>query len=181
MRRTMLSNAKFEVEKFDGTNNFDMWPKDYSDEDWNFINRQTCGTIRLCLGKDLNYFVMFESVTAVLWKKIRGQVHDKEYVSSSRKDELNFIDISNALVNNEYRKKDQHDHRDSILDALDVTRGRSNNKKLGGSNNRGQSRSKSRGESSRRNLAKDECAYYHQKGYWKKDCLDKDKPNENVA
>ena len=25
VRRTMLSNAKFEVEKFDGTNNFGIW------------------------------------------------------------------------------------------------------------------------------------------------------------
>ena len=86
VRRTMLSNAKFEVEKFDGTNNFGMWqcevldllfregsdialesrPKDYSDEDWNYVNRQACGTIRLCLGKDQKYFVMKENVAASL-------------------------------------------------------------------------------------------------------------------
>ena len=71
--RIMVSNAKFEVEKFDGTNNFGMWqcevmdvlvqqelditledkPEGMSNKDWEKINRQTCGTIRLCLAKDV--------------------------------------------------------------------------------------------------------------------------------
>lgn len=96
-RRTMLSNAKFEVEKFDGTNNFGMWqcevldllfregsnialetrPGDYSNEDWNYVNRQACGTIRLCLGKDQKYFVMKENVAAVLWKKLEDKYMTK--------------------------------------------------------------------------------------------------------
>ena len=71
--RTMVSNAKFEVEKFDRMNNFGMWqnevmdvlvqqelditledkPEGMSDKDWEKINRQACGTIRLCLAKDV--------------------------------------------------------------------------------------------------------------------------------
>ena len=71
-QRSSMSNAKFDIEKFDGTNNFGMWqcevldllfregsdialsskPKDISDEDWKYVNRQACGTIRLCLAKD---------------------------------------------------------------------------------------------------------------------------------
>ena len=63
--RTMVSNAKFEVEKFDGTNNFGTWqcevmdvlvqqelditledkPEGMSDNDWEKIERQACGTI----------------------------------------------------------------------------------------------------------------------------------------
>lgn len=86
MRRTMLSNAKFEVEKFDGTDNFGMWqcevldllfregshialeskPENMSTEDWNFVNRQACGTIRLCLAKEQKYFVMKETLATSL-------------------------------------------------------------------------------------------------------------------
>ena len=75
-----MSNAKFEVEKFDEINNFRMWqyknldvliqqdldinveakPDDMSEKDWEKLNRQACGTIRLCLVKDQKYFVMKE-------------------------------------------------------------------------------------------------------------------------
>ena len=73
----MVSNAKFEVEKFDETNNFGMWQckvmdvlvqqelnialddktAELSDKDWEKINRQACSTIRLYLTKDQKYFV----------------------------------------------------------------------------------------------------------------------------
>ena len=71
--RTMVSNAKFEVEEFDRTNNFGLGqcevmdvlvqqelditlkdkPERMLDKDCEKINRQTCGTIRLCLAKDV--------------------------------------------------------------------------------------------------------------------------------
>ncbi|KAG5546149.1 hypothetical protein RHGRI_018358 [Rhododendron griersonianum] len=67
MRRNSVSNAKFEVDKFDGTINFGMWqcevldilnqqdlectledrPEDMPASDWDKLNRQACGTIRL--------------------------------------------------------------------------------------------------------------------------------------
>ena len=73
--RTMVSNAKFEVEKFDETNNFGIWQcevmdvlvqqeldvtledklKGMSDKDWEKINRQACGTIHFCLAKNVNF------------------------------------------------------------------------------------------------------------------------------
>lgn len=72
-----MTNEKFEVEKFNSTNNFSMWqcevldvlcqqelelaleekPNKIDDKEWIKINRQACGTIRLCLAKDQKYFV----------------------------------------------------------------------------------------------------------------------------
>ena len=268
-----MSNAKFDIEKFDGTNNFGMWqcevldllfregsdialsskPKDISDEDWKYVNRQACGTIRLCLAKDQKYFVMKETMASSLWKKLEDKYMTKsienrlylkkklyrfqykkgismiehlddynkiladlqnldveisdedkallllnslpdtyEHLTTTMlygKDEVKFIDVSNALVNNEYRKKDQFDHRDTTSEALTVARGRTNNRRSEVPSERGKSRSKSRGasrskpkgESSFRRPAKDECAYCHQKGHWKKNCPNKDKSNVNVA
>ena len=70
----MVINNKFDVEKFDGTNNFGMWqcevqdilfqqeldvaleenrPEDVEEKDWTRINRLACGTIRLCLYKQV--------------------------------------------------------------------------------------------------------------------------------
>ena len=62
----MVTSTKFDVEKFDGTNNFGMWqcevqdvlfqqeldvaleesmPEDVDEKDWARINRLACGTI----------------------------------------------------------------------------------------------------------------------------------------
>jgi hypothetical protein len=86
-------------------------------------------------------------------------------------------------VNNEYRKKDQIVHKESTSKALTV-RGRTNPRRFRGC---GRSCSKSKGESSnRRYLAKDECAFCHKKGHWKRNCpikgnKEKDEPTVNVA
>ncbi|KAK3225144.1 hypothetical protein Dsin_005006 [Dipteronia sinensis] len=165
-------------------------PENISDEDWKYVNRQACGTIRLCLAKDHKYFVMKETMALSLWKKLEDKymtksIENRLYLKKKLfrfqykkvitttllygKDEVKFIYISNVLVNNEYRKKDQLDHRESTSEALTVARGRANNRRSGVSSERGKSRSKSRGasrsnpsgESSYRRPAKDECAYCH--------------------
>jgi hypothetical protein len=102
-QRNTVSNAKFEVEKFDGTNNFGMWqcevldvlyqqeldmtlekwPDDISDKDWLKLNRQACGTIRLCLTKDQKYFVMKETIA----KELREKLENK-YVTKSVENRL---------------------------------------------------------------------------------------------
>ena len=91
--RPSIGNAKFEVEKFNGTNNFGMWqcemmdvlcqqeldialddkPEDMSDAEWAKINRWACGSIRLCLAKDQKFFVMKETSAKELWKKLEDQ------------------------------------------------------------------------------------------------------------
>ncbi|TXG69221.1 hypothetical protein EZV62_004156 [Acer yangbiense] len=194
-----MSNAKFDIEKFDGTNNFSMWQCEVLD----LLFRQ--GLEVLCHEGDYGIKSL---------EKARRQVYDEKHVEIIDedkallllnslpdtyehlttallygKDEVKFIDVSNALVNNEYRKKDQLDHRDSTSEELTVARGRTNNRRSGVPSERGRSRSKSRGpshskpkrESSFRRPAKDECAYCPQKGHWKKDCPNKDKSNMNVA
>ncbi|TXG67148.1 hypothetical protein EZV62_008423 [Acer yangbiense] len=204
-----MSNTKFDIEKFDSYNNFGMWqcedldllfqegsdialsskPKDISNEDWKYVNRQACGTIRLCLAKDQKYFVMKETMASSLWikledknmtKSIKNRLYLKkklfqfqykkgismiehldnynkiltdlqnleisdedkallllnslpdtyEHLTTTLlygKDKVKFIDVPNALVSNEYKKKDQLDHKDSTSEALIVARGRTNN------------------------------------------------------
>ena len=245
--RTMVSNAKFEVEKFDGTNNFSMWQckvmdvlvqhslditledklEEMSNKDWEKINRQACSTIHLCLAKNPKYFVMRETKAKELWKKLedkymtksvenhlylkkklfRFQYHagislfehlndynkiladlqnlevdisneDKSLLLLNSlfdthdhlittvlygKDEIKYDDVSNALNNYEYCKKDKQAQRDTMTKAL-IVKGMSNDKKL----------------------EKDKCVYCRKKGHQKKDCpllqnKDKRDSNANVA
>ena len=71
------------------------------------------------------------------------------------KDKIKFNDISNALMNNEVRKKDQHAHRESSSNAF-TARDRTNAQKSRG---RWKSRLKSKEKSfNRRQLSNDEYA-----------------------
>ena len=79
------------------------------------------------------------------------------------KDEIKFDDVFNALTNNDYHKKDKQVQRDMMTEAL-IVNDISVDKKL----------------------EKDECAYCHKKGHWKKVCpllqnKDKKDSNANVA
>ncbi|KAG5528937.1 hypothetical protein RHGRI_029557 [Rhododendron griersonianum] len=89
------------------------------------------------------------------------------------KDEIRFNDVFSTLINNEVRKKDQQVHRDPSSSALSV-RGRteSRNRQSGRrrSKSRGKSADKNQKSSDRKQIAKDECAYCHEMGHWKKDC-----------
>jgi predicted nucleotidyltransferase len=68
--------------------------------------------------------------------------------------------VSNALPNNEFRKKDKQSYRDTVSEVLTV-RGMSDKKN---SSWRGRSRSKSKGASNKK-IGKDECALCHKKGH----------------
>ena len=52
-------------------------PEEMWDKDWNKINRQACGTIRLCLAKDQKYFVMREIKAKELWKMLADKYMTK--------------------------------------------------------------------------------------------------------
>ena len=95
----MVTNTKFDVEKFDGTNNFGMWqcevqdiifqqdldvaleenrPEDVDEKDWTRINRLACGTIRLSLqGAKISVYER-----DVCKKVVEGdgrQIHEEEH------------------------------------------------------------------------------------------------------
>ena len=94
----MVTNTKFDVEKFYGTNKFGMWqcevqdilfqqeldvaleenrPEDVVEKDWTRINRLACGTIRLCLSKELKYLFMRETSASKLWKEMEDKFMKK--------------------------------------------------------------------------------------------------------
>ena len=52
-------------------------PEEMSDKDWDKINRQACGSIRLCLAKDQKYFVMREIKAKELWKMLADKYMTK--------------------------------------------------------------------------------------------------------
>ncbi|KAM2825409.1 hypothetical protein COP1_035211 [Malus domestica] len=103
--RTTVQNAKFEVEKFDGTNNFGMWqcevkdvlaqqdllaalgekPEAMSKSEWEKLNLWACSSIRLCLAKTQKYFVMREIVASVLWQKLEDKSSERKSSSSRKK------------------------------------------------------------------------------------------------
>ncbi|KAF3453865.1 hypothetical protein FNV43_RR04306 [Rhamnella rubrinervis] len=136
-------------------------PKDMSDKNWDYINRQACGTIQLCLAKDQKYFVMNEIIASSLWKQLENNYEHLTTTLLYGKYEVKLVDVSNALMNNEYRKKVQIDHRESTPEALTIARGRTSNRKFEGFGGPNRSYLKSKGVSSGRNLIKDECVYCH--------------------
>ena len=95
----MVTNTKFDVEKFDGTNNFGMWqcevqdilfqqeldvaleeniPEDVDEKDFTRINRLACGTIRLCLSK-AEISVYEGDICKQVMEGDGRQVHEEEH------------------------------------------------------------------------------------------------------
>ncbi|KAL6226184.1 hypothetical protein ACLB2K_000147 [Fragaria x ananassa] len=125
--RTTVQNAKFEVEKFDGTNNFGMWqcevkdvlaqqdldmaledrPEGMSDKDWQKINKMACSTIRLCLAKQQKFDVMRETAAKDLWQKL-----EDKYMTKSAENRLH---LKRRLFNFKYKEGTKMIHH---LDAF---------------------------------------------------------------
>ncbi|KAE8705298.1 Mitogen-activated protein kinase kinase kinase YODA [Hibiscus syriacus] len=91
------SGAKFEVTKFDGLGNFELWktrvkdllaqqgilkalrptkPASIEEEDWEELQRAK-GTIRLCLVDEVMYHVMHLSSPDKIWRKLESQFMSK--------------------------------------------------------------------------------------------------------
>ena len=75
------------------------------------------------------------------------------------KDKVSLDEVYATLYSYELRKKDEKESRNISTEAI-VARGHSQSRKP---EKRGKSHSKTR-------LEKDECAFCHEKGHWKKDC-----------
>jgi hypothetical protein len=88
-------SAKFEIENFNGKNNFEIWkvkmhdllvqqdlvkvllgkekkPSTITDEDWDEINVRALSAIRLCLADDVLFNIVSEKTTLGLWTKLES-------------------------------------------------------------------------------------------------------------
>lgn len=96
--------SKFDVEKFDGRNNFSLWqstvkdilvqqglikplvgrkPETMSNDDWAEMEMKTVSTIRLCLANEVKYAVLDESSAIKLWQKL-----EQRYMAKSLTNKL---------------------------------------------------------------------------------------------
>ena len=73
-----------------------------------------------------------------------------------------FKDICTSLTNLEIQNNDKHSERALSKDLFAREKTMEKKKKLGGNNSQSKSRS--------RNIAWDECAFFHEKSHWRKDC-----------
>lgn len=93
--------ARFEIEKFNGKNNFEIWklkmhdllvqqgmakamlgrskqPYPMTDDEWNELDGRALSGIRLCLADDVLFNIVSEKTVAGLWTKL-----EKLYMTKS--------------------------------------------------------------------------------------------------
>ncbi|KAL4341388.1 hypothetical protein GQ457_08G037140 [Hibiscus cannabinus] len=169
-------------------------PADMAEKDWRTINRRACSMIRSCLSKEQKYGYKNETSASKLWKALEEKFLKKssqnladllgmdetfkdedldlmllsslpdefEHLETTLlhgKDEVTLKEVTSDLYSYELRKKTKMKSKYNAAEAM-VARGRSKSQKP---KVRGRLKSKSR-------LGKDECAFFHEKGHWKKDC-----------
>ncbi|KAI5313660.1 hypothetical protein L3X38_042836 [Prunus dulcis] len=194
--RTTVHNAKFEVEKFDGTNNFGMWQCEVRD----VLAQQgldiTLGDKPETMMAEVKSMCMLDNsfvsceAPEVFYKDVK--VEDKALILLNSlpdsydhlattviygKDTIIFDEVSNALMNHEVRHKDKK-AQNPTSDAL-VVRGRSSERRRFSDRRRSQSRPRGNSQN-RKGPERDECAFCHNKGHWKKDCLKLHSKNRNT-
>ena len=90
-----MSSTKFEIEKFNGKNNFELWklkmwdllvqqglqraldgkrkkPLTITDDEWEHLDAKSLSTIRLCLVDDVLFNIIGETSAASLWNKLES-------------------------------------------------------------------------------------------------------------
>jgi hypothetical protein len=90
-----MQSAKFEIEKFNGKNNFEIWkvkmhdllvqqgvvkallgkakqPASITDEDWDEMDARALSAIRLCLADDVLFNIVTEKTAVGLWSKLES-------------------------------------------------------------------------------------------------------------
>src|ERR1043165_1426315 len=72
---------------------------------------------------------------------------------------VTLSEVCGALYSYELRRKDKKDNSTGVTEAL-IVRGRQ----------RSQAKGKKQRSKSKSKLSKDECAFCHEKGHWRKDC-----------
>ena len=90
-----MSSTKFEIEKFNGKNNFELWklkmrellvqqglqrafdekrknPLTITDDEWEDLDAKALSTIRLCLANDVLFNIIGETSAASLWNRLEN-------------------------------------------------------------------------------------------------------------
>ncbi|KAH9669065.1 Integrase catalytic domain-containing protein [Citrus sinensis] len=189
----VIGDQKIDVEKFNGKINFVMLRREvmgaliqidldvvlknkrhlYDEEIWDHMNEKAYGHIRSCLTKEVKYLVKDKECAMTLWRTLEekyllkspeNRLHAMSQVYGFRmKSRVSMHDhvsrFEKLLANLKNLDEDIKDEvKAMILDWVMEKK-----KKRGGKNSRSKLRS--------RNIARDECAFCHEKGHWRKDCL----------
>jgi hypothetical protein len=95
-----VQSSKFEVEKFSGKNNFELWklkmwdllvqqglqkalvgkskkPTNMTDEDWEDLDARALNTIHLCLADEVLFNIVGEETTTGLWNRLESMYMKK--------------------------------------------------------------------------------------------------------
>ena len=95
-----MSSTKFEIEKFNGKNNFELWklkmrdllvqqglqraldgkrkkPLIMTDDEWEDLDAKALSTICLCLADDVLFNIIGETSAVSLWNKLESQYMTK--------------------------------------------------------------------------------------------------------
>nr|GEX12139.1 retrovirus-related Pol polyprotein from transposon TNT 1-94 [Tanacetum cinerariifolium] len=169
-------------------------PEDVEERNWLTINQLACGTIRSCLSREQRYAFSKETSAYKLWvaleeKFLKKYCQNKLFMKkrlfrftyvpgtimndhitifnqlvtdlvNMDEDDVSLSKVCAALYSKELRRKDKQISSSGDAEILLVI-GRSQKK---GTDKRRRSKS-------RQKLSKDECAFCHEKGHWKRDCL----------